>query len=231
MGRKAGRTFNVRRKKYKKTGQILWSMKHVLIGILFLCLILLVIVGVTRRSRAVSAQQVSRDVEEDMPELDVQLLTVNEYSRPGIALDQINGIVIHYTANPGTSAQANRDYFEGLKDSHVTKASSHFIVGLEGEIVQCIPTAEIAYASNERNSDTISIECCYENEDGSFNQATYDSVVRLTAWLCARSGLNAEDVIRHYDVTGKMCPVYYVDNPDAWEQFRTDVTEAIETYN
>lgn len=220
-----------RRKKYKKTGQILWSMKHVLIGILFLCLILLVIVGVTRRSRAVSAQQVSRDVEEDMPELDVQLLTVNEYSRPGIALDQINGIVIHYTANPGTSAQANRDYFEGLKDSHVTKASSHFIVGLEGEIVQCIPTAEIAYASNERNNDTISIECCYENEDGSFNQATYDSVVRLTAWLCARSGLNAEDVIRHYDVTGKMCPVYYVDNPDAWEQFRTDVTEAIETYN
>ena len=220
-----------RRKKYKKTGQILWSMKHVLIGILFLCLILLVIVGVTRRSRAVSAQQVSRDVEEDMPELDVQLLTVNEYSRPGIALDQINGIVIHYTANPGTSAQANRDYFEGLKDSHVTKASSHFIVGLEGEIVQCIPTAEIAYASNERNSDTISIECCYENEDGSFNQATYDSVVRLTAWLCARSGLNAEDVIRHYDVTGKMCPVYYVDNPNAWEQFRTDVTEAIETYN
>ena len=220
-----------RRKKYKKTGQILWSMKHVLIGILFLCLILLVIVGVTRRSRAVSAQQVSRDVEEDMPELDVQLLTVNEYSRPGIALDQINGIVIHYTANPGTSAQANRDYFEGLKDSHVTKASSHFIVGLEGEIVQCIPTAEIAYASNERNSDTISTECCYENEDGSFNQATYDSVVRLTAWLCARSGLNAEDVIRHYDVTGKMCPVYYVDNPDAWEQFRTDVTEEIETYN
>ena len=100
-------------------------------------------------------------------------------------------------------------------------------MGLEGEIVQCIPTAEIAYASNERNSDTISIECCYENEDGSFNQATYDSVVRLTAWLCARSGLNAEDVIRHYDVTGKECPKYYVDHPDAWEQMKADISAQI----
>lgn len=219
-----------RRKRHKRTGQMIWNIKHVLIGILFLCLILVVIVGATRRSRRVSARQVSESIEDNMPELDVQLLTVNEYSRPGIALDEINGVVIHYTANPGTTAQENRDYFEGLKDSHDTKASAHFIVGLEGEIIQCIPTSEIAYASNGRNSDTVSIECCYENEDGSFNQATYDSVIRLTAWLCARSGLDAEDVIRHYDVTGKMCPVYYVEHPDAWEQFLEDVADSISTY-
>ena len=91
------------------------------------------------------------------PELDVELLDVNEYSRPGATLKQVNGIVIHYTANPGSSAMANRDYFEGLKDAHTTKASSHFIVGLEGEVVQCIPTTEIAYASNDRNGDTISL--------------------------------------------------------------------------
>ena len=79
------------------------------------------------------------------PELDVELLDVNEYSRPGTTLKQVNGIVIHYTANPGSSAMANRDYFEGLKDAHTTKASSHFIVGLEGEVVQCIPTTEWGY--------------------------------------------------------------------------------------
>lgn len=91
------------------------------------------------------------------PELDVQLLDVNEYSRPGTPLNEIKGIVIHYIGNPGTSAQANRDYFQELKDAHLTKASSHFIVGLEGEIIQCIPTSEISYASNERNKDTVSI--------------------------------------------------------------------------
>ena len=164
------------------------------------------------------------------PEIDVQLLDINEYSRPGIESDGITGIVIHYTANPGSTAQENRDYFEGLKDTHETSASSNFVVGLEGEIVQCIPTAEIAYASNDRNSDTISIECCYKNEDGSFEQATYDSVIKLTAWLCAKFGLTSEDVIRHYDVTGKLCPLYYVEHEDAWAQFKKDVDTYLQVY-
>ena len=161
------------------------------------------------------------------PPFDVELLDVNEYSRPGSPLEQINGIVIHYTANPGSTAQNNRDYFEGLKDSHETKVSSHFVVGIEGEIVQCIPSSEIAYASNSRNSDTLSIECCHPDETGKFTDATYTSLVRLTGWLCYRFNLTSEDVIRHYDVTGKICPKYYVDHPEAWEQFKTDVGEQI----
>lgn len=159
------------------------------------------------------------------PELDVQLLTVNEYSRPGIALNSINGIVVHYTANPGSTARENRDYFEGLKTAQTTKASSHFIIGLDGEVVQCIPTSEIAYASNDRNSDTISIECCHPDETGKFNDATYDSLIQLTAWLCKRFNLDSSQVIRHYDVTGKNCPKYFVEHEDAWEQFREDVAQ------
>jgi N-acetyl-anhydromuramyl-L-alanine amidase AmpD len=164
------------------------------------------------------------------PEFSVDLLEINEYSRPGLALDSVNGIVIHYTANPGTTAQQNRDYFEGLKDSHDTKASSHFVIGLEGEIIQCIPTAEMAYASNDRNSDTLAIECCIPDETGAFNQSTYDSLVHLTAWLCGKFDLTTEQVIRHYDVTGKNCPKYYVEHEDAWEQFKTDVNTYIDTY-
>ena len=159
------------------------------------------------------------------PAYDVQLLTPNEYSRPQLATEEIRGIVLHYTANPGTSAQNNRDYFEGLKDSHLTHASSHFIVGLEGEIIQCIPTAEQAYASNTRNVDTVSIETCYTNEDGSYSRATYDSMVHLTAWLMGKFNLKTENVIRHYDVTGKACPLYFVEHEDAWEQFLRDVED------
>ncbi|MDE7312567.1 MAG: N-acetylmuramoyl-L-alanine amidase [Eubacterium sp.] len=164
------------------------------------------------------------------PELDVDLLTVNEYSRPGTPLEKIRGVVIHYTANPGTGARANRNYFEGLKDSHVTKASSHFVVGLDGEIVQCIPSSEIAYASNERNQDTIAIECCIEDDTGRFNEKTYHAVVHLTAWLVEHFGLRTEDVIRHYDVTGKPCPKYFVDFPSAWEQFLADVQDYLVAY-
>lgn len=165
------------------------------------------------------------------PELNVDLLDVNEYSRPAIALPEVRGIVVHYTANPGSSAKANRDYFNGLKDTHTTKASSHFVIGLDGEIIQCIPSSEISYASNDRNKDTLSIECCHPDDTGQFNDSTYQSLVQLTGWLCSRFGLTSQDVIRHYDVTGKICPKYFVEHEDAWEQFKSDVDAKIAEVN
>lgn len=159
----------------------------------------------------------------DAPNYDVQLLTTNPYSRPGTAIDKITGVVVHYTANPGTTAKQNRNYFEGLKDSHATSASSHFVIGMDGEVIQCIPCNEISYASNNRNHDTISIECCIPDDTGKFTDKTYASLVHMVAWLCGRYNLSTKDVIRHYDVTGKLCPKYYVKHEDAWEQFKKDV--------
>ena len=49
-----------------------------------------------------------------------QLLPVNDWSRPGTAMDGVNGIVVHYVGNPGTSAGQNRSYFAGLAQSHET---------------------------------------------------------------------------------------------------------------
>lgn len=156
-------------------------------------------------------------------------LTVNPYSRPGEELKKINGIVIHYVGNPNTSAQANRDYFESLRlGTDDVYASAHLIVGLEGEVVECVPLTEEAYASNSRNDDTIGIEVCHPDETGRFSAVTYDRLVELTADLCGQLGLDPEtDVIRHYDVSGKDCPKYYVENPEAWEQFRRDVSAAL----
>lgn len=73
------------------------------------------------------------------------LLTPNPYSRPQDALT-VTQLYVHYTANPGTSARQNRDYFEGLAQTGLTSASAHFVIGYEGEIVQCIPLNEMAYA-------------------------------------------------------------------------------------
>lgn len=168
------------------------------------------------------------DVDASEPKIDVQLLDINPYSRPGTQTDGITGVVIHYTANPGSTAQENRDYFNGLQFSQETSASSNFVVGLEGEIIQCVPTWEVAYASNERNADTVSIEVCHPDESGRFTDETYRSLVQLTAWLCVKFGLTGEDVIRHYDVTGKICPKYFVENEDEWEAFRQNVERAME---
>ena len=194
-------------------------------------LLLLSFAAEKRKGRALQAETVDSGIAEaegdidwfGAPEIDVELLTVNPYSRPGIALKAVKGIVVHYTANPESSAMANRNYFENLKESQDRKVSSHFVVGLDGEIIQCIPTKEIAYASNDRNTDTLSIECCHPDETGEFTEDTYDSLVQLTAWLCKRFSLDRDDVIRHFDVTGKNCPRYFVEHEDAWEQFKEDV--------
>ncbi|MBQ7915943.1 MAG: N-acetylmuramoyl-L-alanine amidase [Firmicutes bacterium] len=159
-------------------------------------------------------------------------LKVNTYSRPKVPLLEVNNIVIHYTANPGTSATANRNYFNNLADQsgveNPTYASSNFIVGLEGEVIACVPIDEVAYASNNRNEDTISIETCHPDETGKFSDVTYASLVKLSAWLCNKYGLTGDDLIRHYDVTGKLCPLYYVENEEAWTQLKADVQTALE---
>ena len=161
----------------------------------------------------------------DAPEwVERQLLPVNEYSRPGEKLTAVNGVVVHYTGNPGTTAEQNRSYFAGLAQSGETYASSNFVIGLEGEILECVPLDEVAYASSQRNYDTLSIEVCHPDDTGEFTQASYDALVKLVQWLVDTYGLERDRILRHYDVTGKECPRYYVQHPEAWEAFLDDLT-------
>lgn len=219
----------MKKKRRKKQGFLTRNWKLV-IPVLFILMIILCVIKIIKPELGDMSGKVVLSEDEicaEKPEMKVDLLTVNPYSRVGNEVKEINAIVIHYTANPGATAQNNRDYFENLKDTHLTKASSHFVVGLDGEIVQCIPTWEVAYASNNRNSDTISIECCHPDDTGKFTKETYQSMVQLTAWLCEKFGLTEEDVIRHYDITGKNCPKYFVEDEEAWNDFKGYVQQAL----
>lgn len=165
-------------------------------------------------------------IQVDKPAMQPAYLSKNNNSRPGTPLDVVRGIVVHYTANPGTDAMANRNYFESRKEQpeeQENKVSSHFIIGLDGKILCCVPENEIAYASNDRNADTLSIECCHPDGTGRFNRETYQSLVHLVAYLCDKYRLEKENVIRHYDVTGKKCPKYMVEHPEEWNAFRDAV--------
>lgn len=215
-------------KQKRKTGRMIFIIRLglVLLAVSFVLLAAIKIVKPSLLTKNYFEMR-GKEVDASKPDIDVELLTVNPYSRPGTKTSKIKGIVVHYTANPGATAIANRNYFEGLKDSHQTKTSSNFIIGLEGEIVQCVPTWEIAYASNERNIDTVSIECCHPDESGEFLEDTYQSMVQLCAWLCLKFDLNEKNIIRHYDVTGKNCPKYFVEDEKAWENFRKDVKKAL----
>lgn len=220
----------IRRQRARKRARLrrLKRRRAILISIMALVLVLLVwgIVSVVRfiffREPVDPAAVVTPDW------IDVQLLDKNPYSRPGTPLERINDIVVHYTANPGTTAQQNRNYFNSLAQQNgesATSVSSHFIIGLDGEIIQCIPLSEISYASNDRNFDTVSIECCHPEADGKFTDATYQSLIRLCAWLENELKLKEGSIIRHYDVTGKLCPLYFVEHESKWNQFKEDVKD------
>ncbi|MCR5468397.1 MAG: N-acetylmuramoyl-L-alanine amidase [Lachnospiraceae bacterium] len=206
-----------RKRRKRRIRRIKQIFRITLVVAVFLLLILLAVKGFNefrKRSNLEKAENM------DVPDwIDVDLIDSWNPSRSGEKLDAVNDIVVHYVGNPGTTAKQNRDYYNHL-DSNV---SSHFVIGLEGEIIMCLPLNEKSAASNDRNHDTISIEVCHPDEDGKFTDASYQSLIKLVDWLMDEFHLDKDNVIRHYDVTGKECPRYYVLNPEAWEQFKNDL--------
>lgn len=155
------------------------------------------------------------------------LLTPNAYSRPQTRLKTVTHIVVHWVGNASSTGKANRDYFESVKNKKIY-ASAHYIIGLEGEILLCVPETEVAYHAKEANSYSIGIENCHPDWDGKFNSKTYASLVKLCADLCIRYGLQPDKaLLRHYDVTQKVCPKYYVSNPGEWDKLKKDVKAAM----
>lgn len=202
----------MRRKKLKRRRRRRWFTAAVIVAV--------IVFGIAFILKDTPEKKVLALSEIEIPEwIDSQIMPEEGTSRVNVKLEDINGIVVHYVGNPGTTAQNNRDFY----DNEGVEVNSHFVVGLEGEIIQCIPLDEKSSASNHRNRDTISIEVCHPDDTGEFSDVTYNALVKLTAWLCEECGLDADDVIRHYDVTGKMCPLYFVENEDAWLKFKEDV--------
>lgn len=229
---------SIRRRRARRRKELLGKAGVVLL--MALCLVMIYFITgqiyqmVRRGSRdktaeksvpAVAEQFFQEDSKVGPPDMIEDLLEVNEYSRPGTPLTKINSIFVHYTANPGTSAAQNRSYFANLAQTHERSASAHLIIGYDGELIQCIPFDEQAYAVMTRNEDSISIECCYLSDDGSFTQETYDTLIHTLAWLLKEYDLSTEDILRHYDCGGKLCPLYYAENEGAWEELRQDVAD------
>ena len=192
--------------------------------LLLLLLVLLVVGWHVYQDKIIPREKVFELAATSAPDwVDQQIIKVDGDSRRGVMLEGVRNIVIHYVGNPGTTAQQNRDYYA----SRSSDVSSHFVIGLKGEIIQCIPLHEKSSASNHRNKDTISIEVCHPDESGKFTDETYDSLVKLTVWLCEVCGLDSSDIIRHYDITGKQCPLYFVTHENVWERFKKDVAISI----
>jgi N-acetylmuramoyl-L-alanine amidase len=188
--------------------------------------------------------------------IDVQLLPVNRFSRPGRKLDEVRAVVMHWVASPGSSANAISKYFARLRNQDPNDqqadryASAHYIVGISGEVLQVIPEDEMAYhcgsmtytqkaknsfgiyASSKKspNQITIGVELCHPFDNGEFAGDTLTSAVNLVADICLRNHLDPiHDIWRHFDVVGwKKCPLWWVDHEIEFEDFKIGVNECID---
>jgi N-acetylmuramoyl-L-alanine amidase len=178
------------------------------------------------------------------------MLLTNKNARPGTKITP-RGLVIHWTANEGKGANAvaNRNYF----NKPTTEASAHYIVD-DKQIVRCLPENEMGYHVGARqykpeavaklssypNNCTIGIEMCV-NADGNF-QETYRRTVELAADILKRYGWGVDRLWRHFDITGKNCPAYFVSDDfarkytgltatQAWAKFKDDVQRKLVTAN
>ncbi|MFR3729192.1 N-acetylmuramoyl-L-alanine amidase [Lacrimispora sp.] len=148
-------------------------------------------------------------------------------------IERIKYIVIHYVGALG-GAEANCKYYA----SQYVGASAHYYVGFAGEIWQSVEDKNIAwhcgakkYVHPEcRNSNSLGIELCVRNKgsqasdskDWYFEDETVQSAIELTKVLMTKYNVPADHVIRHYDVTGKICPNPYVYNhtQHTWGAFK-----------
>lgn len=184
------------------------------------------------------------------PEIQKDMLPVNEFTRPGRKLTSIKGVVVHWTGNPTGTAKGHAKYFHELSKQSPDDnkwdryASAHYFVGLDGDVIQLIPDNEMAYHVGAKeykddvldkfnttypNNCLIGVEMCHPDKSGEFTEITYKVTVNLVAYLLEKHDLTTTDIVRHYDVTGKVCPKWFVENDDDWQKFKGDVAKLMRT--
>ena len=163
----------------------------------------------------------------------IDKLLTNGNARPQLKLKCVRAIVMHWTANTGKGANAiaNRNFF----NQETTKSSAHYIVDSQN-IIRCVPDDEVAYhvgakqytsygesikaGGKSPNFSTIGIEMCV-NSDGDFEVMKNKSRL-LAAKLLLDNHLTIDDLVRHYDITGKNCPQFLLDVKE-WDVFRETI--------
>ncbi|KXZ18953.1 N-acetylmuramoyl-L-alanine amidase [Bacillus nakamurai] len=178
-----------------------------------------------------------------------QYINTNEWTRPGIKNNGVRKLVVHYTANPGAPAANHYRYFgetlpaqnRKLSKKQQTYASAHIFVD-RTEAICIIPLNEVAYHANDvqqivngkpyrgvaalkpnANFLSVGVELCIE-KNGTFDPDTVARAEQVCAELCKMFKLDPiNDIVRHYDITHKICPAPWVSRSQGFTDFKARV--------
>lgn len=165
------------------------------------------------------------------------LLTQVNYTDADRTWQEIGYIAVHYTAVPGDTAKQEAQAFY----SKMMNASAHYFVD-ETSIWQVVKDSDVAWHVGNntytheaaRNKTAIGIEMCTKKSntasmsaydaDWFFHVKTEEKTAELVRGLMKKYAVPIEDVIRHADVTQKVCPAPYVNKFTEWQRFLRLVT-------
>lgn len=146
-----------------------------------------------------------------------------KYNYSGRQGEKIQYIVIHDTGNTSKRAGAENHYryFNGGNRN----ASAHYFVD-DKEIIQTVEDSNASWHCGDgkgkygiTNANSIGIEICI-NSDGNYEKAV-EKAVELTKYLMGKYDIPIDRIVRHYDVSRKLCPrTMSSNNWEKWRQFK-----------
>ena len=135
----------------------------------------------------------------------------------------VDRIVVHFTATLA-SARNNATYF--ARNEGQGASAHYFVDDITPEIYQSVAESDTAWHAGDwqMNCRAIGIEVVSAGED--FSATEVEKLGWLVRKLMAKYGIGASGVIRHYDVTGKLCPAPYV-AASKWAALKAAITGGV----
>lgn len=158
-----------------------------------------------------------------MINIDTRLIDICETTRPGNKLQGVYKIILHDAPLIKEDKIKNRNYINNLKRQDDIFMSYHYLIGKSGEIVNIIPEDEIAIHTGflEFDLHSLSIALCYDNNNNNISDKTLNSLKLLLKSILRKYNLDPKyDLIRCYDVINKRVPLYFVENPYLFYDFK-----------
>ena len=174
-------------------------------------------------------------------------LQKNKYTRSGIKLNRLKGLVIHWTHS--ATENFSRDFnwlYQFLnvnRPANKKYASYHYAIDQDGTVYELIPPTECAWHAGPSNQtdptiekqlggkpnwSTLGISFLHPDPSGKPTKETYESLIKLGAHLIQKHNISINNIFRHYDCVGKGCPRYYVNNKEEWDRLKKDIEQEIQ---
>lgn len=193
----------------------------------------------------------SSALEGAMKKIQKEHIDKGKESRPGKKLKEVKAIVIHWTGVPKQSWQTVRKWWDD--DTNGVYGSAHYIIDMSGNIIECIPSDEVAYHVGSKadqytdfakhyfgenvcsnydspNNYCIGIEKIPVDSDGNYTDKTENATIGLAVALLKKYGLTTDNLLMHSHIRKiqyKTCPKKEATDPAEWGEFKLKVKERL----